>query len=94
MVLFGILTLLAILSLFLFFKLIFSWWISPIQRNHKLQRCGFQGPPPNFPFGNVQEMKKKNSVDSSFESSKLTHDIHSLVFPYFSRWQNSHGKLY
>jgi hypothetical protein len=36
-------------------------------------------------------MKKKNGVDSSFESSKLTHDIHSFVFPYFSRWQNSHG---
>ncbi|WJX71515.1 unspecific monooxygenase [Trifolium repens] len=94
MVLFGILTLLAILALFLFLKLIFSWWISPIQRNHKLQRCGFQGPPPNFPFGNVQEMKKKNGVHSSFESSKLTHDIHSFVFPYFSRWQNSHGKVF
>ncbi|XP_045815270.1 cytokinin hydroxylase-like [Trifolium pratense] len=94
MVLFGILTLLAILALFLFLKLIFSWWISPILRNRMLHRCGFQGPPPNFPFGNVLEMKKKNGFHSSFGSSKLTHDIHSFVFPYFSRWQNSHGKVF
>ncbi|RHN79946.1 hypothetical protein MtrunA17_Chr1g0182881 [Medicago truncatula] len=91
MVLLEIFALLAILVLVFLLKLIFSWWISPIQRNHKLQTCGFQGPTPNFPFGNIQEMKKKNSVDSSSGSSKLTHDIHSTVFPYFSRWQNSYG---
>lgn len=91
MVLLGIFALLAILALVLFLKLMFSWWISPIQRNRKFQRCGFQGPPPHFPFGNIKEMKKKNGVDSSFESSMLTHDIHSTVFPYFSRWQKSHG---
>nr|KYP62020.1 Secologanin synthase [Cajanus cajan] len=39
-------------------------------------------------------MKKKNSVSSSLGSSMLTHDIHSTVFPYFSRWQNSHGKVF
>lgn len=94
MVLLGIFALLAILALFFLLKLIFSWWISPIQRNHKLQRCGFQGPTPNFPFGNIQEMKKKNGVDSSSGSSKITHDIHSTVFPYFSRWQNSYGKVF
>ncbi|RHN51734.1 putative cytochrome P450 [Medicago truncatula] len=94
MVLLGIFALLAILALVLFLKLMFSWWISPIQRYRKFQRCGFQGPPPHFPFGNIKEMKKKNGVDSSFESSMLTHDIHSTVFPYFSRWQKSHGKVF
>ncbi|KAK7270858.1 hypothetical protein RJT34_26341 [Clitoria ternatea] len=86
--------LLAILPLFLILKLTFSWWVSPIQKHLKLRRCGFGGPPPSFPLGNIQEIKMKNSVNSSHGSSNLTHDIHSTVFPYFSRWQNSHGKVF
>ncbi|KAJ1399202.1 Cytochrome P450 superfamily [Sesbania bispinosa] len=86
--------LLAMLALFMLLKLIFSWWISPIQTHHKLKRCGFGGPSPSFPLGNIQEMKKKNGFISSLGCSKLTHDIHSTVFPYFSRWQNSHGKVF
>lgn len=84
----------ATLALILLLKLMFCWWISPIQTHHKLKRCGFGGPPPSFPLGNIQEMKNKNSFKSSvLGSSKLTHDIHSIAFPYFSRWQNSHGQL-
>ncbi|TKY45162.1 Cytochrome P450 714B1 [Spatholobus suberectus] len=92
----GALTFFSILALFLLLKLTFSWWVSAIQ-NHlklKLKRRGFGGPPPSFPLGNIQEMKKKNSVSSSLGSSNLIHDIHSTVFPYFSRWQNSHGKVF
>ncbi|KAK7283642.1 hypothetical protein RIF29_13295 [Crotalaria pallida] len=81
-------------TLFLLLKLTFSWWVTPIQKYHKLKRCGFGGPTPSFPLGNIQEMKKKNSVNSSLGSSNVTHDIHSTVFPYFSRWQNSHGKVF
>lgn len=82
-----------ILSLFLLLKLMFSWWILPMRKHYKLQKGGFGGPSPSFPLGNIQEMKKKSSANSSFGSSNLTHDIHSNVFPYFSRWQSSHGQL-
>lgn len=80
----------AALTLFLFLKLSFSWWVFPILTHRKLKRCGFRGPPPSFPFGNIEEMKKKkkNVINSG---SSVTHDIHPTVFPYFSRWQNSHG---
>ncbi|KAK7315051.1 hypothetical protein VNO77_33583 [Canavalia gladiata] len=84
----------AILPLFLVFKLTFSWWVSPITKYLKLKRCGFGGPNPSFPLGNIQEIKNKNTVTSSHGSSNLTHDIHSTVFPYFCRWQNSHGKVF
>jgi len=87
----GTLACFAILPLLLLFKLTFSWWISPIQTHLKLKRSGFGGPPPTFPLGNIREMKNNNSLSSSLLSSNLTHDIHSTVFPYFSRWQNSHG---
>ncbi|KAI4351729.1 hypothetical protein L6164_006054 [Bauhinia variegata] len=81
--------------LLLLLKLIFSWWVSPIRTHMKIKKCGFGGPTPNFPFGNIEEMKKKNFVtDSSLGSSNVSHDIHSSVFPYFSRWQNSHGKVF
>ncbi|KAK7380313.1 hypothetical protein VNO78_32821 [Psophocarpus tetragonolobus] len=90
----GALAFFAMLPLLLLLKLTFSWWVSPVLKHLKLQRCGFGGPPPSFPLGNIPEMKKKNSVSSSLGSSKHTHDIHSSVFPYFSRWQNSHGKVF
>ena len=89
----GALAFMAILALSLLLKLTFSWWVSPIQTYRKLKRCGFGGPPPSFPLGNIEEMKKKNIFNSSLMSSKFTHDIHPTALPYFSRWQNSHGKL-
>lgn len=85
-------------------KLVFSWWVWPILTHQKLKRCGFGGPTPSFPLGNIKEMKmKRNSnittttIDDESSStlvlSNPNHDIHSTVFPYFSRWKNSHGKL-
>lgn len=84
----------AALCLLLFFILTYCWWVSPIQTQKKLKRCGFGGPTPSFPLGNIKEMKRKNSINihSSVVSPNLTHDIHSNVFPYFSCWQKSHGK--
>ncbi|XP_028789979.1 cytokinin hydroxylase-like [Neltuma alba] len=91
-------------------KLAFSWWVKPVLTHFKLKRCGFGGPTPSFPLGNIKEMKKQNNrnsiiltdhddhdddhLSSSSSSSKPSHDIHSTVFPYFSRWQNSHGKVF
>ncbi|AES62528.1 putative cytochrome P450 [Medicago truncatula] len=86
--------LLATLCLLLLLILTFSWWIFPIQIHKKLKRNGFGGPTPSFPFGNIEEMKRKNSIKSCVASSNLTNDIHSQVFPYFSSWQKSFGKVF
>ncbi|XP_027367747.1 cytokinin hydroxylase-like [Abrus precatorius] len=85
---------LAMLCLFLLMILTFSWWIFPIQTHKKLRKCGLGGPTPSFPLGNIKEMKRKNNIQSLVASSNLPHDIHSYVFPYFSSWQKSHGKLF
>ncbi|XP_021892082.1 cytokinin hydroxylase [Carica papaya] len=85
----------AALLLFMFLKLIFACWVSPIFAYKKLKRNGFKGPTPTFPLGNITEMKK-NTKDSSssFRSSTVSHDIHSTALPYFSRWQKSYGKVF
>ncbi|KAL2550421.1 Cytochrome [Forsythia ovata] len=73
-------------------RLLFSWWILPNLVNKKLQANGFSGPKPSFPFGNLNDMKKKKkSADSS---SIISHDIHSTAFPYFAWWQKLHGKVF
>ncbi|XWS50512.1 hypothetical protein CRYUN_Cryun12cG0092900 [Craigia yunnanensis] len=81
--------------LYLFLRLLFSCWILPIRAYRKIKKNGFGGPTPSFPLGNIKEMKNsKNINDSSLESSGVSHDIHSAVFPYFSRWQKTHGKVF
>lgn len=62
----------------------------------KLKANGFDGPTPNFPFGNINDMKKElmmKRVSSSSSSSvnAISHDIHALAFPYFATWQKLHG---
>ncbi|XP_020208661.1 cytokinin hydroxylase [Cajanus cajan] len=83
---------LSLLCLFLLLILTFSWWLFPNQTLKKLKKCGLGGPTPSFPLGNIKEMKK--DIQSSVVSSNLPHDIHSYVFPYFSSWQKSHGKVF
>ena len=81
--------------LYLFLRLFFSCWILPIRAYRKIKKNGFGGPTPSFPLGNIREMKNtdsKNINDSSLGSSGISHDIHPTVFPYFARWQKSHGK--
>ncbi|CAJ1977044.1 unnamed protein product [Sphenostylis stenocarpa] len=82
------------LCLLLFLILIFSWWVFPNQKLKMLKKYGLGGPTPSFPLGNIEEMKRKSSIQSSVVSSNLAHDIHSYVFPYFSSWQKSHGKVF
>ncbi|XVF53597.1 hypothetical protein PTKIN_Ptkin05aG0111000 [Pterospermum kingtungense] len=86
---------------YLLLRLVFSCWILPILAYLKLKRNGFGGPTPSFPLGNIREMKNKKNIiindnDSSLEyySSGVSHDIHSTVFPYFARWQKTHGKVF
>ncbi|XP_022734586.1 cytokinin hydroxylase-like [Durio zibethinus] len=84
--------------LYVFLRLLFSCWILPIRAYRKIKKNGFGGPTPSFPMGNIREMKntssKININYSSLGSSVISHDIHSTVFPYFARWQKSHGKVF
>ncbi|KAF5457839.1 hypothetical protein F2P56_021916 [Juglans regia] len=75
-------------------RILFSCWIKPTLVYQKLRKKGFGGPTPSFPLGNITEMTKKNG-GSSLRSSNITHhDIHSIAFPYFARWQKLHGKVF
>ncbi|KAK8685161.1 hypothetical protein V6N13_041169 [Hibiscus sabdariffa] len=81
--------------LYLFLRLLFSWWILPIRGYRRVKRNGFGGPTPSFPLGNIAEMKNsKNADDSSLGFSGISHDIHSTTFPYFAKWQKTHGKVF
>ncbi|KAK8482339.1 hypothetical protein V6N13_060259 [Hibiscus sabdariffa] len=81
--------------LYLFLRLLFSWWILPIRGYRRVKRNGFGGPTPSFPLGNIAEMKNcKNADDSSLGFSGISHDIHSTTFPYFAKWQETHGKVF
>lgn len=75
--------------LIILWKVISSWWISPSNVYHRLQRNGFTGPPPTFPLGNIKDMQKQNSA-----ASQSFNDIHSVVFPYFVRWRKPYGKVF
>lgn len=82
-------------------RILFSCWILPGRAHMKLKKNGFRGPTPNFPLGNHREIKRisreatvSSSSSSSSGSSKISNDIHSSVFPYFSQWQKSHGKTH
>ncbi|MBA0753976.1 hypothetical protein Gogos_020558 [Gossypium gossypioides] len=57
---------------------------------------GFGGPTPRFPLGNIREMKVDTKIINNDASSSLaiSHNIHPIVFPYFARWQKSHGKVF
>ncbi|MBA0588283.1 cytokinin hydroxylase [Gossypium raimondii] len=82
---------------YLLLRLLFSCWILPIRAYRKIKKNGFEGPTPSFPLGNITDMKNtKNYVnDSSLRSSAaISHDLHSTVFPYFARWQKTHGKVF
>ncbi|GMJ06523.1 cytochrome P450, family 715, subfamily A, polypeptide 1 [Hibiscus trionum] len=85
-------------SLYLFLTLLFSCWILPVRAYRKIKKNGFVGPNPSFPMGNIRDMKNNTRMDyvddSSVGSSGISHDIHSIVFPYFARWQKSYGKLF
>ncbi|XP_043717968.1 cytokinin hydroxylase-like [Telopea speciosissima] len=74
--------------------LMFICWVSPTQTHKRLRKNGFGGPKPNFPLGNIEDMRKKEEKDSVFESVNETHNIHSSVFPYFARWRKLYGKVF
>ncbi|XP_021826887.1 cytochrome P450 714C2-like [Prunus avium] len=90
----------AMALLYMCCSLIYSFWVSPVLAYRKLKKYGLNGPSPSFPLGNLTEMKKKINVKSSSSSfgqpnsNIITHDIHSTLFPYFARWQSSHGKMF
>ncbi|EPS66882.1 hypothetical protein M569_07893, partial [Genlisea aurea] len=78
-------------------KLVFSLWVSPLRRYRKLKSNGFSGPTPSFPLGNLNDMKEemlKKTAESAVAAAEFSNDVHSVVFPYFSRWQKLHGKVF
>ncbi|XP_034711606.1 cytokinin hydroxylase [Vitis riparia] len=79
--------------LFVLWRVVFSCWISPNRVYRRIRMNGLEGPPPSFPLGNIDEMKKDKRSSSSGYSG-ISHDIHSTVFPYFSRWTKSYGKVF
>ncbi|KAF2320450.1 hypothetical protein GH714_027542 [Hevea brasiliensis] len=87
-----------VVVLYLIVRLLISFWISPARTYMKLKENGFGGPTPNFPLGNIEEMKKisTSSVASASSGSlgAVSNDIHSTVFPYFAQWQMSYGKVF
>nr|XP_016461468.1 PREDICTED: cytochrome P450 714C2-like [Nicotiana tabacum] len=90
-----------ILIFFVLCKVLYSWLVLPKLKYQKLKENGFEGPAPSFPLGNINEMKKElmNTASSatsspSLSALKISHDIHSLAFPYFAKWQKLHGKVF
>ncbi|KAG5234589.1 cytokinin hydroxylase [Salix suchowensis] len=77
-------------------RILFCCWISPSRTHLKLRKNGFGG--------NQKDCRKaaasssNNNINattfSSSGFSKISNDIHSSVFPYFSQWQKSHGKVF
>ncbi|XP_057527619.1 cytokinin hydroxylase-like [Amaranthus tricolor] len=82
---------------FLLWKLINACLLSPFRTLRKLRKNGLRGPTPNFPMGNLGDMKKmliKAKSSSSSSSESISHDIHSSSLPYFSQWKNLHGNVF
>ncbi|XP_020592846.1 cytokinin hydroxylase-like [Phalaenopsis equestris] len=78
--------------IFFFSRVVYLFWLSPIVVKRQLSRSGgFDGPPPNFPLGNLMEMYKR--VDVQTEPC-ISHDIHATAFPYFAKWRKTYGKVF
>ncbi|XP_051121655.1 cytokinin hydroxylase-like [Andrographis paniculata] len=86
------------ISTYFFLYLFFQWWISPWLLYRKLRANGFFGPNPNFPLGNLNQIKNQkpdcSNISSSDDLTAISNDIHSFAFPYFATWQQSHGKVW
>ncbi|KAF2578728.1 hypothetical protein F2Q70_00008095, partial [Brassica cretica] len=86
-----------VLSL-MFLKLLLRCWILPVRAQKKLRENGFSGPPPSFPLGNLNDMKKLKTamvmVEKSKSSTIINHDIHSTALPHFALWQQQYGKVF
>ncbi|CAA6655596.1 unnamed protein product [Spirodela intermedia] len=74
---------------------IYIFLISPAAKRRQLEVSGLRGPVPEFPLGNISEMRKESRAPAPpTGQSMITHDIHSAVFPFFSRWRESYGKVF
>ncbi|XAR53661.1 hypothetical protein NMG60_11022298 [Bertholletia excelsa] len=75
-------------------KVVNCCWLWPNKAYRKLRKSGFGGPTPSFPLGNTRDMKRKKNTTGSASENKITHDLHSTVFPFYASWQKSHGKVF
>ncbi|ERM95066.1 hypothetical protein AMTR_s00009p00250080 [Amborella trichopoda] len=83
----------AMVLMLCFFLLNLVWlcWLSPMKMKRRLEKKGFKGPPPKFPFGNINEMRKRAPLAPN---SLINHDIHARAFPYFAQWRKSYGDTF
>ncbi|KAH7841694.1 hypothetical protein Vadar_033145 [Vaccinium darrowii] len=86
-------TAISLFLLHILWRVLYSCWILPNRAYHKLRGNGLGGPTPNFPLGNIGDMTKKK-ITANPSSPNINHDIHSTVFPFFAKWQKSHGKVF
>ncbi|CAA7059554.1 unnamed protein product [Microthlaspi erraticum] len=82
-----------------FLKIFLRCWIFPVRAQKKLRENGFIGPPPSFPLGNLNDMKKLKIAlvmddEKKKSSTIINHDIHSIALPHFARWQQQYGKVF
>ncbi|ONK79651.1 uncharacterized protein A4U43_C01F8540 [Asparagus officinalis] len=82
------------LLLFLLSVAISVFWLLPLKVKLRLKRNGLRGPPPLFPLGNLLEISKRLKETSASSLNSVTHDIHSIVFPYFALWRKTYGKVF
>lgn len=79
----------------MFLKLFLRCRIFPVLAQKKLRENGFIGPPPSFPLGNLNDMKKLKMASVMVEKNKsstiINHDIHSIALPHFALWQQQYG---
>jgi hypothetical protein len=83
------------------FYFLYAAWLSPAATRRRLEKAGFDGPAPSFPLGNLREIASTLAANSSSTTSSapavsgvVSSDIHSAVFPYFSRWRAAFGKVF
>lgn len=84
---------LLLLLFFLLFGAISVLWVFPLRVKLRLQRNRLDGPPPSFPLGNLVEMRER-LINATPPTSLISHDIHSIVHPYFALWRKIYGKVF
>ena len=70
--------------------------LKPNRLRSRLRKQGIQGPPPSFLIGNLWDLKKTRTKESELSEegeNMITHNISSMVFPYFDKWSEQYGKM-
>ncbi|ONK61752.1 uncharacterized protein A4U43_C08F33210 [Asparagus officinalis] len=97
MVMMPYLSALALAVATLIFYLYNILWLKPEKIRRALKVQGITGPKPAFIVGNIPDMKRSENEkghESKEESSEISHDYSSTIFPYFNRWREIYGPVF